>query len=200
MKFKYIHCTDPNIEKTYDSDKTWEKLPSIFKGDRSCEDYNIHDLQRFRRDVIRGIVLQYEVIEGNSKDFMKPWTEALLADALDKGLGEADICRCSFYNDFQQRCVCTMKVQDLGDEQLQILCNVTKEKIDEAGTWVVEYDKDYYCEKEEYKSIEIKDFVLLSFKDYETLISDAIDYAESGKEQVYWPPRTAGNYTTVKDR
>lgn len=200
MTVEYRFFDAPDVLKSFDSKNAWENTPQIFKAGRSYEDAIINDLRFFRDKAFKGLVLQYKVIDDDSKDFMKPWTADELGEVLEQGAGEADICRVSIYNDSEQRLVCTVKAYDLGDEELQILTNVVKSDKDENGVWQQTYDKDYYCENELYKSIKIEDFVLLGYKDYSVLINDAVNFIESGKEQLYSIPRTAGNYKCFNDK
>ena len=193
-KINYIHHDAPEDIRTYNTKSAWETLPLNRGNNISCEEMGMHDLSLFRDKAMNGIILQYEVVEGDCSDFMKPWTADELGETLERNTGETDICRCTIYNDAEQRITCIVKVQDMGDEELQIVTNVIKSDKDENGKWQQTYNKDYYCENEEFKNISINDFVLLNYRDYGALINDAVNFAESGKEQLYSPPRNAGNY------
>ena len=128
-------------------------------------------------------------------DDSEKWTEEKLCEALeaDSGLTNIYSSVCEG-NDKNQRFICTLIIEDMGDEELQILCKIVKEEKNENDTWQQIYDKKYYCEDEAYKNISIKDFLLLNRNDYSIFFKHAIAFSESGKEQLYFPPRSAGNY------
>ena len=199
-KVEYTHCSAPDTVRAFNTKTVWEVTPWSIGEKTNCEEMGIRELQRFRDKAIEGTILQYKVVEGDCSDFMKPWTADELGTELEENSGEADICRCTIYNDTEQKITCTVKVQDMGDELLQIMTNIIKSDKDENGIWQKTYDKNYYCESEELKNISIEDFVLLSYRDYGEFINDAVYFAESGKEQLYSPPRNAGNYKVFNDK
>lgn len=60
MKIKYIHVSDPTIEKIHDTEKTFKNTPRVF---RSQGEFDAFELQLFKRDKESGIVLSYEVLK-----------------------------------------------------------------------------------------------------------------------------------------
>jgi hypothetical protein len=60
MKIKYIHVSDPTIEKIHDTEKSFKSTPRVF---RTQGEFDAFTLQLFERDKENGIVLSYEVID-----------------------------------------------------------------------------------------------------------------------------------------
>ena len=60
MKIKYIHVSDPTIEKIHDTEKTFKNIPRVF---RTQGEFDAFELQLFERDKESGIVLSYEVFK-----------------------------------------------------------------------------------------------------------------------------------------
>ena len=67
MKVKYRHISDQNTEKMYDTKKAYRKCPSILSlsisDGKTLDDWNRQELERFRKDKERGVVLDYRVEE-----------------------------------------------------------------------------------------------------------------------------------------
>lgn len=60
MKIKYIHVSDPTIEKIHDTEQAFKNPPRVF---RTQEEFDAHTLKLFERDKEKGIILSYEVME-----------------------------------------------------------------------------------------------------------------------------------------
>lgn len=64
MKIKYIHQSDPDKAKIFDTVVAYNKTPHNFKH-KTQEEYDILTLCRMKEDKELGIILSYEVIEDN---------------------------------------------------------------------------------------------------------------------------------------
>ena len=60
MKIKYIHFSEPNKEKVYDTEKSLKNNPVISMNQ---EEWDKHELERMKKDKERGHILSYEIIE-----------------------------------------------------------------------------------------------------------------------------------------
>lgn len=65
MKVKYFWFDAPDVEKVYDTKVAFAKLPHIFKKHHTQESFDKFELQNFASKKEQGLVLSYEVIEGN---------------------------------------------------------------------------------------------------------------------------------------
>lgn len=60
MKIKYIHISDPTIEKIHDTEKAFKNTPRVF---RTQGEFDAFELQLFERDKESGIILSYEILK-----------------------------------------------------------------------------------------------------------------------------------------
>ena len=70
MKVKYMHIADPGVEKIHDTVKSLQGCIGLIHAcgsDRTQEEWNQEELQRFERDLQKGIILSYEVIKEEEK-------------------------------------------------------------------------------------------------------------------------------------
>ena len=69
MIIKYIHSSEPGIEKFYDTEKAYKNTPFFFGQLRVLlEDFEKAEIDRFERDKQNGVILSYEIVkEGESK-------------------------------------------------------------------------------------------------------------------------------------
>lgn len=67
MKVKYFHVEDPEVEKIHDTVRSLKGGLGIIKlvfGDKKTqEEWDKEELQRFERDLKKGLILSYEVIK-----------------------------------------------------------------------------------------------------------------------------------------
>ena len=66
MKIQYRHFSEPEVEKIHDTEKVLKKnigFFNIFGGPPTQEVYDKDELARFARDLQKGYILSYEVIE-----------------------------------------------------------------------------------------------------------------------------------------
>ena len=66
MKVLYVHKSDPNKEKLYDSVKSLKNNPFI---DMSQEEWEKKELESFREEKENGNILSYEIKEENEEEF-----------------------------------------------------------------------------------------------------------------------------------
>lgn len=59
MKIKYIHFSDPETEKIYDTEVSLLRNPFIHK---TQEEFDQFELENMERDKNKGYILSYEVI------------------------------------------------------------------------------------------------------------------------------------------
>lgn len=60
MKIKYIHSSNPNKEKIYDTEKALKNNSFIKK---SQEDFDKLELENMERDKQKGYIISYEVLQ-----------------------------------------------------------------------------------------------------------------------------------------
>lgn len=60
MRIKYVHFSEPNKEKIYDTVKSLKNNPFIKK---TQEEFDQFELEKMRKDKERGHILSYEVLE-----------------------------------------------------------------------------------------------------------------------------------------
>ncbi len=66
MKIKYVHASAPEEEKVHDTVKSLRGglgVIHVFGDEKSQKDWDAEELARFERDLQKGLVLSYEVIE-----------------------------------------------------------------------------------------------------------------------------------------
>jgi hypothetical protein len=66
MKIKYVHISNPSVEKVYDTTRGLrgcEGLLSNLGSFPSQEEWDRSELFNFERDRQRGLILQYEIVE-----------------------------------------------------------------------------------------------------------------------------------------
>ena len=66
MKIKYVHSTDPGVEKIHDTEKSLKGCIGLIHAlgsERTQEEWDKHELALFERDKQKGYVLTYEVIK-----------------------------------------------------------------------------------------------------------------------------------------
>ena len=63
MKIKYIHASEPGVEKIHDTVVSLSNACYMIMNRPTQEEYDKHILENFNRDVRRGLVFSYEVIE-----------------------------------------------------------------------------------------------------------------------------------------
>ena len=61
MKIKYIHFTEPETEKIYDTEKVFNSLNNPHVHDTQ-EEFDAFELRHFATDKELGIILNYEVV------------------------------------------------------------------------------------------------------------------------------------------
>jgi hypothetical protein len=62
MNIKYIHISDPDVEKVYDTVKAYNNPnngPRVFN---TQEEFDVFELKHFAADKESGIILSYEVM------------------------------------------------------------------------------------------------------------------------------------------
>lgn len=64
MKIKYIHYSEPEAEKVYDTERAFKNSPSVFK---TQEEFDTFELKHFAEDKVRGIIISYEIIKEELK-------------------------------------------------------------------------------------------------------------------------------------
>lgn len=67
MKVKYVHSSDPEVEKIYDTKKSLEGCIGLIHSlgsDRTLAEWDKHELMCFERDKAKGLVLSYSIVEG----------------------------------------------------------------------------------------------------------------------------------------
>lgn len=62
MKIEYIHASSPDVVKTYDTKKAFEKLPHIFKHDRTQTGFDSFELSRLDTNLKKGVIISYRVV------------------------------------------------------------------------------------------------------------------------------------------
>ena len=62
MKIKYIHFSEPETEKIYDTVKVFHNPnnPRVFK---TQEEFDAFELEHFAKDKERGTIISYEIIK-----------------------------------------------------------------------------------------------------------------------------------------
>lgn len=60
MKIKYVHFSEPENEKIYDTEVALKRNPSIHK---TQEEFDQFELRHMERDKSKGYILSYEIIE-----------------------------------------------------------------------------------------------------------------------------------------
>lgn len=60
MIIKYIHSEEPEIEKTYDTEKALKNNPFIHL---SQKEFDTLEMEHFAKDENNGIILSYEVLK-----------------------------------------------------------------------------------------------------------------------------------------
>lgn len=62
MKIKYIHCSEPETEKIYDTVKVFNNPnnPRVFK---TQEEFDSFELKHFAKDKDQGIIISYEIVK-----------------------------------------------------------------------------------------------------------------------------------------
>lgn len=64
MLIKYIHFSQPEREKIYDTEKALRNNPFI---NESQEEFDAFELEKFAKEKDGGLILSYEVIKGEVK-------------------------------------------------------------------------------------------------------------------------------------
>lgn len=69
MKILYVHASDPQREKTYDTVKSLQNcrglIELVFGDKKTQEEWDKEELGRFERDFRKGLVLSYSIIGGD---------------------------------------------------------------------------------------------------------------------------------------
>ena len=66
MKIKYVHSSEPNVEKMYDTVKALKNNPFITLSQKEFDEF---ELQKIKRDKEYGTVLRYEILsESNGEE------------------------------------------------------------------------------------------------------------------------------------
>ena len=67
MKIKYVHASEPTTEKIYDTVKAFNNHnnPRVFN---TQQEFDTFELWHFAKDKEQGIILAYEVVEGNNAE------------------------------------------------------------------------------------------------------------------------------------
>ena len=60
MEIKYVHVSNPTIEKIHDTERAFKNTPHVF---RTQGEFDAFELQLFERDKESGIVLSYEILK-----------------------------------------------------------------------------------------------------------------------------------------
>lgn len=60
MLIKYIHFSEPEREKIYDTEKALRNNPFINK---SQEEFDVWTMERFAKDKDGGLILSYEILK-----------------------------------------------------------------------------------------------------------------------------------------
>lgn len=68
MKIKYVWHEQPKVEKVFDTEVAFSKLPSIFTAGKTQESFDKMELENFEDKKAKGLVLSYEVIEEATND------------------------------------------------------------------------------------------------------------------------------------
>lgn len=68
MKIKYLHISDPKTEKVHDTVVSLSIAPFIISNPPSQEEYDKQILANFERDLKKGTILSYEVLEEGSNN------------------------------------------------------------------------------------------------------------------------------------
>ena len=66
MKVKYMHIADPGVEKIHDTVKSLKGCIGLIHAcgsDRTQEEWDKEELQRFERDFKKGLILYCEVVK-----------------------------------------------------------------------------------------------------------------------------------------
>lgn len=66
MKIKYVWHDQPKVEKVFDTEKSFNTIPSIFRKDLTQEEHDEWQLRNFAEKKECGLVLAYEVIVSES--------------------------------------------------------------------------------------------------------------------------------------
>lgn len=62
MIIEYAYVREPNKVKTYDTEKSFQKLPSLWVSRYlTLEKWNDQELQRMEKNKQKGIILRYEI-------------------------------------------------------------------------------------------------------------------------------------------
>ena len=70
MKIRYVHTSEPEVEKIHDTEKSLKGCIGLIHSlgsDRTQEEWDQHELKCFERDLKKGLVLSYSVIEEGAK-------------------------------------------------------------------------------------------------------------------------------------
>lgn len=62
MKIKYRHISDPSVLKEFDTHIEFVTMPSIFKGSKTQPEYDEFELNKFKEDKKRDVILEYYVV------------------------------------------------------------------------------------------------------------------------------------------
>jgi hypothetical protein len=60
MVIKYIHISNPEVEKFYDTERAFQNPPRIYKTQQEFDEF---ELKHFAEDKERGIVISYEIVD-----------------------------------------------------------------------------------------------------------------------------------------
>ena len=60
MKIKYIHFSEPETEKIYDTVKAFKRLPRVHKTQLA---FDAFELRKFAEDKKKGIIISYEIVK-----------------------------------------------------------------------------------------------------------------------------------------
>ena len=63
MKIKYRHISNASVFKEFNTHIAFVKMPSIFNGDRTQLEYDEFELNNFKEDKKRGIILEYRIVD-----------------------------------------------------------------------------------------------------------------------------------------
>lgn len=67
MKVRYVHSSNPEISKVYDTDKSYDN--NLFAtAPKTRKQWAEEELGRFERDKRKGLILEYEVMEETGND------------------------------------------------------------------------------------------------------------------------------------
>ena len=62
MIIEYVYAHEPNKVKTYDTEKSFQKLPRLwFRRGMTLEQWNEQELHRMKKNKEKGVILRYEI-------------------------------------------------------------------------------------------------------------------------------------------